>query len=232
MHRVPFVLGLLLLAAPARAQCPPFPARGVQIIDALYSPQLAQGDDDQRRTLTRTFIEQLVYEFPNDGWAWKSADPMRPPSKDSIARMFNNRLCNWDWQDGSSRLRRVREGQTGDDITGQNPIIVAAVNHLGAPPVVTPPPQPPPSGFDVAVLRELLKFYDDRNEVRFLGSKAILDALYQQGLITHAKADALSSQLREHDTDPSWLRKVLSNKYVQMALIGAGSILTKEWVQQ
>src|SRR5690242_8250325 len=114
---ITFWLGI---AAPIYAQCPGFPARGVQIIDALYNPALANGTDDQRRQLTRTFIEQLVYESPADGWTWKSADPGRPPSKDSISRLVSNHLCNWDWQSGSTRLRSVQVGQVGDDITGQN----------------------------------------------------------------------------------------------------------------
>jgi hypothetical protein len=125
---------LLMLAAPAAGQtCPGFPERGVQIIDALYDAPLAQGTDDDRRALTRKIVEQLVFEFPNDGWTWKSADPGRPPSKDSISREVNGLLCNWDWQNGSTRKRSVNAGQPGDNITGQNPIRLPGVNHLTGP---------------------------------------------------------------------------------------------------
>jgi hypothetical protein len=150
------VLLALLIAAPVSAQpCPGFPARGVQIIDALYNPGLAFGSDDDRRALTRTFIEQMVFEMPSDGWTWKSADPGRPPSKDSIAKLAGGRLCNYDWQNGGTRQRQVQPGTIGEDITGQNPIHVAGVNHLSdVPNPGTPAPVPgiPPAPVPIPTL--------------------------------------------------------------------------------
>lgn len=141
------VLGLLaawaiLAAVPVAAaqSCPGFPARGVEIIDQVWNPTQANGDDDARRALTRAIVEQLVYEFPSDGWVWKSADKNRPPSKDGLARQVGGTLCAWDWQNGSTRRRSVQVDQVGEDITGQYPIVVAGVNHLRAP---TPGPGGP-----------------------------------------------------------------------------------------
>lgn len=136
----PFALVFTLFnVASAQAQsCPTFPERGVQIIDALYNPTLAQGTDDQRRTLTKTILEQMVFEMPADGWVWKSASATRPPSKDSLARQIGRQLCNWDWQNGDTRKRSLNAGAEGDDITGQFVIRVKGVNHLGGATPVTP----------------------------------------------------------------------------------------------
>lgn len=214
-----FVISALLslMVAPAHAQtCPPFPERGVQIIDALYNPVLAQGTDDQRRELTRTFVEQLVFEKPGDGWTWKSADPGRPPSKDSISRIVNGRLCNWDWQSGSTRQRSVQVGQIGDDITGQNPISVAGVNHLiDAPPVVAPPVVTPPPMQTVVDLSAITA----QNERIFANLTAQLQAVTEQNA-------ALAAQLRQHDEEPAFLTKMLSNRFVQIAMTSLGTWAT------
>jgi hypothetical protein len=137
------------LAASVQAQ-PLLPERGVQIIQAIYAqhPDLARGDDDQRRMLTRFMIEQFVCEFPNDGYTGKSADPNRPFSKDSIARLYTDkRLYSWDWQDGTSRRPMVFPNMPPThDITGQNPMPVSCVNHLVPdvlPDVIPAPPDNP-----------------------------------------------------------------------------------------
>lgn len=118
------------------------PTRILAIINTLYQEHqsLAKGTDDERRALTRMIIEQIVFEFPGQGWGWKSADPTRPPSKDAIARLLpDGHLWCWDWQNGSTRA--PISDPTGEDITGQHFIAVAGVDHLGAEPV--PPPKPP-----------------------------------------------------------------------------------------
>jgi len=141
-----FLAFMLLVASVASAQEPAFPQRGVETIDFLVArfPELATGDDDARRTLTKSIIEQMVCDFPTDGYTWKSADPTRPPSKDAIGRQLGGRLFIWDWQNGATRQRAVQAGQPGHDVTGQHPIQVGCVQHTG--PVVppgTPPPAPP-----------------------------------------------------------------------------------------
>lgn len=215
----------LLLAAPVGAQtCPPFPVRGVQIIDALYNPVLAQGTDDQRRQLTRTFLEQLVIEMPSDGWTWKSADPGRPPSKDSLSRLIGGRLCNWDWQNGSTRQRSVQAGQIGEDITGQNPIPVAGVNHLtDVPPVVVPGVPPVP-----ADLTQVKGWID-------AAAASAVQTLYAQNERIHADAvardAALAAQLREVKEKPGAMEQTFSNRYVQIALAVLGALVTNEAVR-
>ena len=125
---------------------PTFPPRGVQIIDTLLKDSanqaLARGTDDQRRALTRKIIEQLKCEFPQAGYTWKAASQTRPPSKDAIARAVGGRLYVWDWQNGSTRQRQVQANQRAEDITGQFPIPVSCVNHLGVPLENGPTPDP------------------------------------------------------------------------------------------
>jgi hypothetical protein len=133
---------------------PQFTQRAEQIIEALFD-QRAFGSDDDRRALTRTLIEQLVCEFPNDGYGGKSADPSRPFSKDVIARRMGNTLWGWDWQNGATRRRQVKTGDPANDLTGQHFIPVPCVPHLGSPPPNPGPPPPPPSQ-DLDVLIDLL----------------------------------------------------------------------------
>lgn len=224
------LLAFLFVASPVVAQtCPPFPARGVQIIDALYNPTLSMGTDDQRRQQTHTFIEQLVFEFPSEGWTWKSADPGRPPSKDSISRMVNGRLCNWDWQNGSTRQRAVQVGQIGDDITGQNPIPVAGVNHLIDTPPVVMPPAPgmpsPPSQTDLTPIRGWI-------------DSAVANAvqtLYAQNERIHADAVArdagIVAEVRAASNKPGAMEQTFGNRYVQIALAALGTLLTTQAVK-
>lgn len=148
MKRVLLIATLLVVPTPSWAQCPAFPARGVQVIDAFLSDAANQplvwGDDDKRRIFTKMVIEQLVWDFPSEGWTWKSADPGRPPSKDSISRIYGGRLCNWDWQNGATRERVVKAGDIGMDITGQTAIPVIGVNRMVSTPVPVPPVTPTP----------------------------------------------------------------------------------------
>lgn len=140
-----FLLCSLFSSSLATAQ-PLFPARGADIIDALVlgNANLAHGDDDQRRNLTRMILEQLVCEFPQDTYTWKSADAGRPPSKDALGRLVDGRLWIWDWQNGSTRGRMVVAGQPAHDVTGQHPIAVGCVNHLApTPPAIYPPESQP-----------------------------------------------------------------------------------------
>lgn len=218
MKRYPILFLLLFaLAAPVSAQtCPPFPARGVQIIDALYNPTLAMGTDDQRRSLTRTFIEQLVFESPSDGWVWKSADPGRPPSKDSIARMVGARLCNWDWQNGESRRRSVQAGQIGDDITGQNPIPIPGVNHLTDTPVPVPTPTPVPAPtLDLSGLYSRIDWSDANNERRYQDLKA-------EAAAAAARDAALAAKVQAVYDKPGLVEEILKSPYLYTIV---GSIL-------
>jgi hypothetical protein len=212
----------LLFASPALAQvCPGFPVRGAQIIDTLaprYPGGTLSGTDDQRRDLTRAIIEQMVYEMPADGWTWKSADPGRPPSKDSIARLVGGRLCNYDWQSGGTRLRQVQPGQPGDDITGQNPIPVAGVNHLAdAPPVVVPPVVVPP--YQPPVYTDLGPVYQRLDAMSAQAERMFAD-LTARDAARAAQIQAVDVRLEKHDTEPGWLKKVMTNSNTYVAVLG------------
>jgi hypothetical protein len=222
---------LLLVATSAAAQtCPGFPARGVQIIDALYNPALANGTDDDRRQLTRTILEQLAFEMPGDGWTWKSADPGRPPSKDSLSRLVGGRLCNWDWQSGATRQRAVQAGTPGDDITGQNPIPVARTNHLGDVPSVPVPNVPSTPQAPVVVQTQQVNLEpvlaaqvatDDRIERTYRDLVNRLEEL-------RAKNDALAAQVKAHDENPSWATKFFGNRYAQLVMGAAAAWFTAQ----
>lgn len=129
------------------------PDRVVEICRALWSRDLAEGDDDARRALTRLIAEQVAFEL-GPQWGTKRADPGRPPSKDAVAYQLvavrdgqvvgTTGLLAWDWQNGTTR--EVNPAGEMQDITGQVFIPVAPTNHLGesgAPPEVPPPVTPP-----------------------------------------------------------------------------------------
>lgn len=148
---------LLLVASPVFAQ--DFPSRAQDIVVTLYQQHkdLASGDDDQRRSLTKLMAEQIRFELGPE-WGTKSAGTGRPQSKDSIARLTNGHLFGCDWQNGGSR---EPFGTIGcPEIPGQIFIPVDPVNHLTqAPPVVAPPPvvvtPPPASDLQSLILAEL-----------------------------------------------------------------------------
>lgn len=126
--------------------CLTFPLRGVQIIDQFLSDPtnltLAKGTDDQRRLLTKQIAEQMRFELGN--WSTKSADSGRPQSKDSLAfPMGDDTFCNFDWQNGDTRLRSINANTRGTFIADQHLLPTAAVNHLGIV-VGSPGPVEPP----------------------------------------------------------------------------------------
>ena len=146
---------ILLISAPAVAQtAPPLPARVTTIVQQLHARNLdlAHGDDEARRALTRKIVEQIVFEFPADGYGWKSADEGRPPSKDCFARQVGNALWCWDWQDGATRAPFERF--QANLITGQHFIAITGVDHLGGTAPNVPPTTLPPMS-DTQTIAEL-----------------------------------------------------------------------------
>jgi hypothetical protein len=143
-HLVVALALILIVGVSASAQGPPVPDRVRTIVFALYNEHtdLAKGDDDARRSLTKMIAEQIVYEFPADGWGWKSASPTRPPSKDCFARRGPGYFVCYDWQNGTTRAPRWPF--ITNDITGQHWIDVTGRNHLGTDsPDLPDPPDPP-----------------------------------------------------------------------------------------
>lgn len=110
---------------------------------------LANGDDDQRRQLTRTIAEQIRFDL-GPGWGTKRASTDRPLSKDSIAFTNGAQLLSFDWQHGATREPNP-PGEM-EDITGQVFVPVAAVNHLRTEPA---PPAPQPDDQAEAIFRAL-----------------------------------------------------------------------------
>lgn len=115
--------------------------RQVDIIWRLYELNigLAEGNDDQRRVLTRKIAEQICYEFGVD-WGTKASSSTNPQSKDSISFRSPNKLENWDWQNGTTRKPQVTAGEPGVNITGQYFIEVRPMNHLADTTELPPPP--------------------------------------------------------------------------------------------
>lgn len=241
------LLSLLALATGAFAQeCPGFPQRGIEIIDALYANHkgLAHGDDDARRMLTRMIAEQMRFELGS--WSTKSAGSGRPQSKDSIALPVGTAgaFCNWDWQHGSTRVRTINAGTRGEFINDQQPLPTSAVNHLGGivappePPTAPPvPPSPTPisdsvmaaivasiQGLqkdvrEIRTAQELIKADDDKRDERLVG---LMDDAVNRDL-------ALAAQLKKHDEEPTYVGKIFNHPLVKYGAMVAGSVLAGKY---
>lgn len=120
-----------------------FPARGVDIVWALYNAHtdLANGTEDNRRQLTRMIAEQMCFEL-GKVWGTKKGGPGNPQSKDAIAYDNGNGTFDvWDWQNGATRQPQVTANQPPDYPRLTSPqefIEVTPVNHIGE-----EPPAPP-----------------------------------------------------------------------------------------
>lgn len=111
--------------------------------------------EDGARQFTKLCIEQLAYNFPQEGWCWKAADPGRPVSKDIVARQSAGRMDGWDILNAASLNgpRLLVDVPGWHDLSGQFPIVAGQnhqgwvwtpTNHLDLPVPVPPTPQPPP----------------------------------------------------------------------------------------
>jgi hypothetical protein len=137
-----------------------FPNGGAAIVQALYERfrPLAEGNDDDRRALTRIIAQTFCARFGAE-WGTKATYPHYPQSKDAIAFGYpSGSIDIWDWQNGATRAPQVRDGAppTYPDARTKegNPqafIRVDAYDHLAppsqtveevhnAPPPATPPP--------------------------------------------------------------------------------------------
>jgi hypothetical protein len=157
------------------------PPRVKEIIRLMYERHrdLAHGDDDARRTLTRMIAEQIAYEF-GPRWGTKAQSPSHPPSKDAIAfQTPDGQLFAWDWQNGATR--EPFDEPVRHTITGQHFIAVTPKNHLGA-----PPPTPTPPADLQALVAAVQALSEEVRRVR-----ETLDALQAQA----AKVDTLRQEL-------------------------------------
>lgn len=124
------------------------PQRAYDVMVGLRARNLdlAHGDDDQRRQLTRMIAEQLAHDL-GPRWGTKSTSEGAPQTKDGIAyRLDTGRIDIWDWQNGGTRDVQVRPGQAATyPNEAQHFIAVEPVDHLNAGPTPNPsPPEPPP----------------------------------------------------------------------------------------
>jgi hypothetical protein len=121
--------------------CGQIPLNGQVAMRALAArPEinaLIRGDDDQRRHATRIMAEQLCFLLGPE-WGTKRADPGRPQSKDSISRLRDGHLCNWDYVNGTTRELMFGDGE---DITGQVFMAVQPVDHVSGD-IPDPPDDP------------------------------------------------------------------------------------------
>lgn len=117
-----------------------------EVFDAIVAlharhPDLSNGNDDQRRQLTRMMAEQSAF-IMGLAWGTKAQSPTHPQSKDQIAhRISPTEFDVWDWQNGTTREVQVHPNSPPNErVTGQFFIAVSPINHLGSTPIPTPPP--------------------------------------------------------------------------------------------
>jgi hypothetical protein len=130
---------------PPMSQYPPAAWSIVQQCHAKFASAFAQNETGARE-FTALCCEQLAYSFPTEGWCWKASSPTNPPSKDCTARQYQGRFEGWDIlsQAGVTGPKYLANPPGYHDLTGQHPIPVVAVNHLGVTPPVPIPPTPIP----------------------------------------------------------------------------------------
>jgi hypothetical protein len=111
------------------------PARADEVIKTLYSQNksLANGTEDDRRTLTRMMAEQICFDL-GKVWGTKASSSQAPPSKDGIAYKISTGVMDvFDWQNGTTREPQTYPGMAPQypNVTGQYFIEVTPVDHLG-----------------------------------------------------------------------------------------------------
>lgn len=132
---------------PTKKEPMEFPRAAWDIVQQMHARYAASfpANEEGARSWTKMAIEQLVYSFPDDGYCWKSADAGRPPSKDGVGKRKGGRFDGWDLLHaaGAQGPRELaRYPPEWHDLTGQHPIAVSGVNHLGAQPEPKPDPDP------------------------------------------------------------------------------------------
>jgi len=190
---------------------PEFPARGRQIIQALYEANrgLAAGTTEQQQLLTRLIAEQVAFEF-GPQWGCKAAGPGRPQGPSELA--FNAPpLFIWRWSDGDGHVTHVPGAPLPDPLlepldqtAGQLFIPVDPVDHLKVsdtrpPPRPDPVPEPTASTSPTEVLAALLVARDVLLKDSAYQTQRILDEIHA----FRRRVDE-AAQLA---TSPGWLKK-------------------------
>lgn len=117
-------------------------------------PPPGDNEDELRDNWTPRLVAQFVYDFPGEGWGWKSTSQGSRPSSDVIARRTGGKTWGYDVIIGAGTDGWMLVTNAGPmDLSSQAFIAVDPKNWLGetAPPVdppvdppTTPPVTPPP----------------------------------------------------------------------------------------
>lgn len=87
--------------------------------------------EERVRAWSIAFAEQVRYDTGNSSWGVKRSGPTNPISKDTIAKRHEGRLLIWDLCTGTGTGRpTLNEDPESEDITGQQFVGVAPINHL------------------------------------------------------------------------------------------------------
>lgn len=150
LRQIAFALvATLMVATSSFAQCGTIPAAGQLTLRALaakFPEQIRSQNDDERRAWALKAAQQLAFSV-SPAYGTKRAGDGRPTTKDSVSRVINGRLCNWDLVNGATRELQFGNGE---DITGQVFVPVTPADYLGAgntggaEPEPTPKPDPQP----------------------------------------------------------------------------------------
>lgn len=113
---------------------------------------------------------------------------------------------------------------TNYDGAAAGPVVTPSPEPTPAP-GPTPQPQPPPSSpaQPAPVLTGLAQFDQLERIYRDLTDRDERVVRLLEDL--QARSDALAAQLKAHDEHPSWLARVLGNRFVQMGLVGIGTLV-------
>ena len=141
---------------------PDFPARGVQIAQALYAanPGLTTGTAEQQQLFVQLVAEQMAFELSTD-YGLKRAAFNRPQGPSQIAYDSSGPFGGWRIIDNDGSVTGVKGGilpsPVWQDFSGQVFMPVKPTDHLKVSEPTPPiPPTPTPAPVDLAPLLDRL----------------------------------------------------------------------------
>ncbi|MFN8064266.1 MAG: hypothetical protein U0P82_05675 [Vicinamibacterales bacterium] len=166
-----------------------------RFVSVFPVPQGMPGEEfeERARQWSVRFAEQVAFELPNQGWGMKRADPNRPISKDTIARLDGGRLYIWDLMSGTGTgSPRIVDVPESEDITGQVFVEVQPTNHLKdlAPPPVQPSSTSSSSSANPAAPADLTPLVEHLAAIR-----KSLDAILEEQRQMHETLKGLTTRV-------------------------------------